>query len=255
MKKPLFTVLLSLMLFLTACAPGQAPEVSPAPEPESPSSVSEPAPEPEAKPEPSQPEISEPEPEPEPSQPEPKSEPQPEEPDPIPESSAHRYGSYENVDTSDENWTAPPPALEDRDKMAIYLEETLTKEEYTSFYWREEGLGVLTPNVERVREVVAAYDGPAIDMEYHEVPISKARQDAAREAYWKLEKSLRDTSDPLIANSWVIGLPDDPNLGKIHIEIHQMHPALQEFLDTSGYGDCFVVTVTGADLPIVNPDT
>lgn len=65
MKKPLFALVLSLMLLLTACAPGQAPETSPAPEPESPSaSVSEPAPEPEPAPEsapesqPSQPEES-----------------------------------------------------------------------------------------------------------------------------------------------------------------------------------------------------
>ncbi len=160
-----------------------------------------------------------------------------------------------NPDTSVEDWVAPPPKEEDRDRMANYLETTLTDEKYTSFYWREEGLGVLTPDVERVKEVVAAYDGPAIDMEYCEAAISKARHDAAREAFLKLQKSLQNTSNPIIANSGTFGLPDDPDPGKIHIEIHQMHPALQEFLDTGGYGDCFVVNITGADSPIVNPDT
>lgn len=256
MKKPLFALVLSLMLLLTACAPGQAPKTSPAPEPESPSaSVSEPAPEPEPAPE-SAPESqsSQPEPEPESTQPE--------------EPSSEPSGPWENPDTTRNPDTAfgpneQPPASDPTESprylLREYLKTALTTEEYTSFYVfyvaEKEGLGILTPNVDRVKEVVAAYDGPSIDVEYHEVPISKARQDAAREAYRDLQKRLRDTSEPLIANSGTYGLPDDPEPGKIHIEIHQMHPALQEFLDTDGYGDCFVVTVTGADAPIINPDT
>lgn len=229
--KRMLILLLSVLLLSACAAGGQAPAPEPSALPESPSSLSESAPEP----------VSEPAPEPVSSQPE------------EPPSAPNRVEM--NPDTSVEDWVAPPPKEEDRDRMANYLETTLTDEKYTSFYWREEGLGVLTPDVERVKEVVAAYDGPAIDMEYCEAAISKARHDAAREAFLKLQKSLQNTSNPIIANSGTFGLPDDPDPGKIHIEIHQMHPALQEFLDTGGYGDCFVVNITGADSPIVNPDT
>ena len=80
----------ALLMLLTACAPGQAPETSPAPEPESPSSVSAPAPEPEPEPEPSQPESSEPEPQSE-------SEPEPVLPE---EPSSDPNGPWENPDTT-----------------------------------------------------------------------------------------------------------------------------------------------------------
>lgn len=240
MKKAIPALFLALVLLLSACAaPEQAPETSPASAsvPESPASVSELAPEPEP--------ASEPEstPEPEPSRSE--------------EPTSNPNDSHRNPDTAfppDQQ----PPATTPVDPQAVmcdYLEASLTDEEYTSIYWRDEGLGVLTPNVERVKEIVAAYGGPAVDMEYREVSASKARLDAAREAFQTLEKSLRDTDNPLIANSGTYGAKDRPAPGKIYITIHQMHPALREFLDTSGYGDCFVVDVTGADSPIVNPDT
>lgn len=251
MKKPIVTLLLTFMLLLAACAaPEQSPGTSPspAPEPESPSSVAEPAPEP--APEPASPEsLPEPESAPE-SQPESESS-RPEEPVSTPDI------SHQNPDTAFPPDQQPPASnsVDPQAAMCDYLEANLTDEEYTSIYWRGEGLGVLTPNVERVKEVVAAYDGPAVDMEYCEVSASKARLDAAREAFRALEKSLRDTDNPLIANSGTYGAKDRPAPGKIYITIHQMHPALQEFLDTSGYGDCFVVNVTGADSPIVNPDT
>jgi len=246
MKKPVLALLLAILFLATACAAGEqapAPSSESLPEPESPSSVSEPAPEPESVPEPAPESESAPEPS------------QPEEPAPESEAPSQQYGSYENPDTSVEGWVAPPPTMDDRDKLENYLVDTLTDEEYTSFYWREEGIGVMAPNIDRVKEVVAAYDGPAIDVEYCEVAFSKARLDAARLAFRQLAAGLEDTSEPLICNSWTSGRKDDPNRGLICVEIHQMHPALQEFLDTSGYGECFAVNVTGADTPIVNPDT
>ena len=251
MKKPIFALLLALMLLLAACAaPEQAPETSPAPVPESPSSVTEPAPESEPEPA-SEPEpVPEPEPEPESSQPE----------EPASASSTPQQNpdiSRRNPDTTFPPDQQPPVTtpVDPQAAMCDYLEANLTDEEYTSIYWRDEGLGVLTPNVERVKEVAAAYDGPAVDMEYCEVIHSKARLDAARKAYQELIMRLKDTDDPLIANSGTYGSKDRPAPGMIYITIHQMHPALREFLDTSGYGDCFVVDVTGADSPIVNPDT
>ena len=242
MKKAIPALFLALVLLLSACAaPEQAPETSPASAsvPESPASVSELAPEPEPASEPE----STPEPEPEPSRSE--------------EPASNPNDSHRNPDTAFPPDQQPPATtpVDPQAAMCDYLEASLTDEEYTSIYWRDEGLGVLTPNVERVKEIVAAYGGPAVDMEYWEVSASKARLDAAREAFQTLEKSLRDTDNPLIANSGTYGAKDRPAPGKIYITIHQMHPALREFLDTSGYGDCFVVDVTGADSPIVNPDT
>lgn len=179
--KRMLILLLSVLLLSACAAGGQAPAPEPSALPESLSSLSESAPEP----------VSEPAPEPVSSQPE------------EPPSAPNRVEM--NLDTSVEDWVAPPPKEEGRDRMANYLETTLTDEKYTSFYWREEGLGVLTPDVERVKEVVAAYDGPAIDMEYCEAAISKARHDAAREAFLKLQKSLQNTSNPIIALSPIPG--------------------------------------------------
>ena len=165
MKKPIFALLLALMLLLAACAaPEQAPETSPAPVPESPSSVTEPAPESEPEPA-SEPEpVPEPEPEPESSQPE----------EPASASSTPQQNpdiSRRNPDTTFPPDQQPPVTtpVDPQAAMCDYLEANLTDEEYTSIYWRDEGLGVLTPNVERVKEVAAAYDGPAVDMEVYEI--------------------------------------------------------------------------------------
>ena len=152
MKKAIPALFLALVLLLSACAaPEQAPETSPASAsvPESPASVSELAPEPEPASEPE----STPEPEPEPSRSE--------------EPASNPNDSHRNPDTAfppDQQ----PPATTPVDPQAVmcdYLEASLTDEEYTSIYWRDEGLGILTPNVERVKEIVAAYGGPAVDME------------------------------------------------------------------------------------------
>ena len=140
-----------------------------------------------------------------------------------------------------------------RDALMAYLEDTLTPEEYTNFFITKDqmGLGVDSPELQTVKEAVAAYDGPAVQVEYREVANSRARLDAAWEAYCEMRDSLRGTDGEIVANVSYSGIGD----GYIHITIHQMNPELQEFLDTSEYGDCFQVEVTGADDPIVNPDT
>lgn len=182
----------ALLMLLTACAPGQAPETSPAPEPESPSSVSTPAPEPEPEPEPSQPEISEPEPQPES---EPESTP-PEEP------SSDPSGIWENPDT-DPN--APDPGNETYAEALVQrlipLREALEpalkeiKDDYSYFsldVTTDENLELVLEvgviNEEAVDRFLANWTGPAWDrLEKKPGRCSAAKQEAFIQAVEKLE--------------------------------------------------------------------
>lgn len=169
MKKPLFALVLSLMLLLTACAPGQTPETAPAPEPESPSSVSEPAAEPEPEPE-SAPESqsSQPEPEPESTQPE--------------ESSSDPNGPWENPDTS----ILDTPETEERVARGYALEKelesTMPKEIYCWFHvWNqgEVGVEIGTNNKKALEEFLVNWQGTKWDkLEIEPADHSRAEAEA-----------------------------------------------------------------------------
>ena len=173
MKKPLFALLLTLTLFLAACAPGQAPETSPAPEPESPSSVSEPVADPEAEPEPT------PEPEPESSQPEPEPEPEPSQPE---EPSSDSNGPWENPDTA----LLDTPESEERVARGYALEEelesTMPKEIYCWFHvWNqgEVGVEIFTNNKKALDEFLANWQGTKWDkLEIEPADYSRAEAEA-----------------------------------------------------------------------------
>ena len=180
MKKPLFALVLSLMLLLTACAPGQAPETSPAPEPESPSaSVSEPAPEPEPAPE-SAPESqsSQPEPEPESTQPE--------------EPSSEPSGPWENPDTS----ILDTPETEERVARGYALEKelesTMPKEIYCWFHvWNqgEVGVEIGTNNKKALEEFLVNWQGTKWD----KLEIEPADHSGPKRKPWR-KKSLTVTT-------------------------------------------------------------
>ena len=87
-------------------------------------------------------------------------------------------------------------------------------------------------------------------VEYLETAHSRAELDAAYEDYRAMADPLRDTDEEIVANISSGGEQG----GYIVITVHQMYPALEEYLETSEYRDCFQVEVTGADSPIVNPD-
>lgn len=160
MKKPLFALVLSLMLLLTACAPGQTPETSPAPEPESPSSVSESAAEPEPEPE---------------SAPESQSS-QPEEP------SSEPSGPWENPDTS----ILDTPETEERVARGYALEKelesTMPKEIYCWFHvWNqgEVGVEIGTNNKKALEEFLVNWQGTKWDkLEIEPADHSRAEAEA-----------------------------------------------------------------------------
>ena len=139
-----------------------------------------------------------------------------------------------------------------RDGLQIYLEETLTTEQYTGFYYTEDqmGLGIATPDVETVKAAVEAYGYPEIPVEYRETAYSRAVLDRAREELRALETRQDQGGDRLIINVSGDGIRD----GYIHIAIHEMNPALEQFLEESPFGGCFKVEVTGGE-PLFNPDT
>jgi len=249
MKRFLLAILLAAALCAGCAAGGQAPvpEPSVAPEPESPSSVSEPAPEPpsssEAPEESSRPEepVSEPEPSSAPKEPS-SSSPEPEE---IP--------PEEQV----ELLTTPPP--EERVLLGDYLVEHLTKEEYTNFYYVEgDGLGILTPNIARVKEMVSSYGTVSVPVEYREVPYSRAYLNAAKDALRSLERSFEQTDDPIYINVFEYGssFEDTYRTGLLYIYYHTLHPALKEFLETSEYKECFRLVYVENEMDgSPNPDT
>lgn len=170
----------AILLLLTACAPGQAPETVPAPEPESPSSVSEPAPEPEAEPEPES--------EPEPTQPE--------------EPSSDPNGIWENPDTDP---SAPDPGNETYAEAVVQrlipLREALEpalkeiKDDYSYFsldITTDENLELVLEvgviNEEAVDRFLANWPGPAWDrLEKKPGRCSAAKQEAFIQAVEKLE--------------------------------------------------------------------
>lgn len=156
MKKPLFALLLTLTLFLAACAPGQAPETSPAPEPESPSSVSEPAPEPESESEPGS--------------------------TPPEEPSSDSNGPWENPDTA----LLDTPESEERVARGYALEEelesTMPKEIYCWFHvWNqgEVGVEIFTNNKKALDEFLANWQGTKWDkLEIEPADYSRAEAEA-----------------------------------------------------------------------------
>ena len=164
----------ALLMLLTACAPGQAPETSPAPEPESPSSVSAPAPEPEAEPEPSQPESSEPEPQSE-SEPEPS---QPEEP------SSDPNGRQENPDTAfmytPEQEQEIARAVARGTALEKELEAAMPKEIYSSFHvfcQKNVELQIRTNDEKALDEFLASWQGTKWD-ELEKIPVDHSRAEA-----------------------------------------------------------------------------
>jgi ABC-type phosphate/phosphonate transport system substrate-binding protein len=234
LSKKFCALLLSLFL-LVSCAPSE-PAESPAPSPSSQSGVGEEAPEEE------------------PAAPSSSSEAQPEEESQVSSTPEESVPQMEEALSWEELSEEELQTL-DRNRQALtdYLEEALGPEKYTYFFYTHDqmGLGIATPDLQAARDAVAAYNGPQMRVEYLETANSRARLDAAYEEYRAMADPLCGTSREIVANISSGGEGD----GYIHIAIHQMNPELQEFLDTSEYGDCFLVEVTGADSPIINPDT
>ncbi|MEA5012510.1 MAG: hypothetical protein VB100_12420 [Angelakisella sp.] len=144
-----------------------------------------------------------------------------------------------------------PRIDEERDRLRSFLQETLWDGQYTSFYFTDDqlGLGIAAPDLDVVKAAVEAFGERKIKVEYRQTVYSKAVLDVARKELRELQEHQRQLGDELIMN--VAGYEMD---GFIHITIHQMHSALEEFLRQSNYKGCYAVNVTGGD-PIVNPNT
>ena len=240
-----FCALALSLLLLAACAPGE-PAQSPAPSPSSQSGAGEEAPEPAPEEEPAPASSSEEAP---PEEEAPASS-APSEPAPEPSSKVEPAPgelTWEEM-TDEERRTLD----QTRQALTSYLEEALGPEGYTYFYYTDDqlGLGIAAPDLEAAREAVEAYDGPQMRVEYLETVHSRAELDAAYEDYRAMADPQRDTDEEIVANISSGGEQG----GYIVITVHQMYPALEEYLETSEYRDCFQVEVTGADSPIVNPD-
>ena len=245
MKRKLFCALaLCCLLLLAACGEEEAPAPSSsAPAPSS-QSVQEEAPassQTEESPASSQPEESDPAPS---SQPEVSSAPA----EPAPEPASEAEPTWEEM-TDEERQTL------DRTRQALtsYLEETLGTEGYTYFYYTDDqlGLGIAAPDLEAARAAVEAYEGDPMPVEYLETAHSRAELDAAYEDYRAMADPLRGTDEEIVANISSGGEQG----GYILITVHEMYPALEEYLEESEYRDCFRVEITGGESPIVNPDT
>ena len=244
MKRNLLCALaLCCLLLLAACGEEEAPAPSSsAPAPSS-QSVQEEAPassQPEESPASSQPEESDPA----SSRPEASSAPS----EPAPEPSSEAEPTWEEM-TDEERQTL------DRTRQALtsYLEEALGTEGYTYFYYTDDqlGLGIAAPDLEAARAAVEAYEGDPMPVEYLETAHSRAELDAAYEDYRAMADPLRGTGEEIVANISSGGEQG----GYIVITVHEMYPALEEYLAESEYRDCFRVEITGGESPMVNPDT
>ena len=238
MRSKKFCALALSLLLLAACAPGE-PAQSPAPSPSSQSGAGEEAPEPAPEEEPAPASSSEEAP--------PEEEAPASSAPPEPALSSEAEPTWEEM-TDEERRTLD----QTRQALTSYLEEALGPEGYTYFYYTDDqlGLGIAAPDLEAAREAVEAYDGPQMRVEYLETAHSRAELDAAYEDYRAMADPLRGTGEEIVANISSGGQQG----GYIVITVHQMYPALEEYLETSEYRDCFQVEVTGADSPIVNPD-
>ena len=138
-----------------------------------------------------------------------------------------------------------------RDGLQLYLLETLTEDQYTYFYYTEDqlGLGIATPDEETVKAAVESYGYPEIEVEYRATAYPKSILDKAHEELLQFQIQADQDGEQIVMNT-AYGGGD----GYIHITIHEMHPALEKFLQESEYTDCFRVEVTGGE-PLVNPDT
>ena len=242
-RKMLCALALCCLLLLAACGEEEAPAPSssaPAPSSQSAQEEAPASSQAEESPASSQPEGSDPAPS---SQTEASSAPS----EPAPEPSSEAEPTWEEM-TDEERQTLD----QTRQALTSYLEEALGPEGYTYFYYTDDqlGLGIAAPDLEAAREAVEAYDGPQMRVEYLETAHSRARLDAAYEDYRAMADPLRGTGEEIVANISSGGQQG----GYIVITVHQMYPALEEYLETSEYRDCFQVEVTGADSPIVNPD-
>lgn len=138
-----------------------------------------------------------------------------------------------------------------RDGLQIYLEESLTLDQYTYFYYTEDqlGLGIATPDKEAVKAAVESYGHPEIEVEYRETAYPKSILDKAHEELREFRIQADREGEQIVMNTAYGG-----GEGYIDITIHEMHPALEKFLLESRYSDCFRVEVTGGE-PLFNPDT
>lgn len=239
MRSKKFCALALSLLLLAACAPGGEAAQSPAPSPSSQSGAGEEAPEPAPEEEPAPASSSE--------------EAPPEEEAPASSAPSEPAPSSEAEPTWGEMTDEERRTLDKtRQALTSYLEEALGPEGYTYFYYTDDqlGLGIAAPDLEAAREAVEAYEGDPMRVEYLETAHSRAELDAAYEDYRAMADPLRDTDEEIVANISSGGEQG----GYIVITVHQMYPALEEYLETSEYRDCFQVEVTGADSPIVNPD-